>query len=251
MTTPFLVPWHVRVLRLFLPQAPGTDPALYKNMMANVVSKIEYPYRTYLQEKKKHQNALLGYDDSIRAVLTKELFVDSQPPSGSDPLGTAEVYCRGSMSEMMALYEAWEWYVKRVVPPHRLIVFEIGKDSWERLSSALNVSIPRTNPLNPIDPVDNPPIPFPFVNTTGDYYTMMMGQRLLACLLLVSSFLLMTLAGVGVWYCCCRRRRRIRDDCMNTYYSEMYHEDDANDEDVATTASRRWGGSNYSAYKED
>lgn len=250
MTTPFLVPWHVRVLRLFLPQAPGTDTVLYKKMMAAVVSKIEHPYRTYLREMKKQQHVLSG-DVSMSAVLTKDIFHEPQSLT-SDSLGGAhtEVYCRGSIPQMMALYEAWEWYVRSVVPAHRLIVFEIGKDSWEQLSSALNISIPRINPHTPADPVDNPPPPFPFVNTTSDYYTMMMGQRLLACLLIVSLSLSVTLAVVAVWYCCCRARRRHRDAFSDEFYRELYHGDeneDVDEDDIITSSS----SSSSSGYKED
>jgi hypothetical protein len=212
MTTPFQVPWHLRILRLFLPQAPGTETTLYRDMMAAVVAKIEYPYRLFLQEMEKKTNTSeseLTANISIREVLTNDLFLRTPPPNSATPL-SPKVYCRGSVPEMMLLFEAWELYVRSVVPPDRLIVFEIGKDSWGELCGALNVSIPRQHSGD-----SSPSIAFPFINTTSDYYTMMMGQRLLASLILVSLGLSSVLAVVLVWYCCCRSRRRLRDEACN------------------------------------
>ena len=221
MTRKFQIPWHIRVIRLFLPQAPGTEMHLYKDLMSSVVSKIERPYAVYADRMGKwtpHESK------SVESVLGKDLFLENidmhTPAVGSGQATMA--YCRGSTDEMMTLFEAWEFYVRSVVPPERLVVFEIGKDGWEELCAALNVSLPLINPELPRHPTKNPTVPFPHINTTSDYFNMMLGQRLLATLIIVSLSLSFILAVVVMWYCCCRSRRKFREGLSDRHYSEMY-----------------------------
>ena len=188
----YVVPWQVRILRLFLPQAPGTETSLYKRMMAGVVARIEKPYRIDIQH---HSNGGLnevvdnGYD-----------FMNDSPFSQKS--GDNVAYCTGNITVMMDIFNAWNNYVKSIVPSNRLLVFEIGKDGWQELATFLNVSLSASN-----EPRDaGPSKPFPTINTREDYHNMMIAQKFLASLLIVSLSLSFILLVVAVWYYCCRRK---------------------------------------------
>lgn len=219
LSHPFPVPWHARVLRMFLPQAPGTGGDRYREMMAAVVRKIEHPYRVYVHERERlrqlHSHdgdkdvaANSGANLSVGDVLSNEVFQRETPPSStpsaSGHFTSTVVYCRGNITDMMALFDAWEAYVRSVVPADRLVVFRLGRDGWPELCAGLNVSLPVINPHLPPDSVTNPPPPFPLINTSADYYTMMLGKRMVAALILVTLGLSVVLAAVVVWRCCCR-----------------------------------------------
>lgn len=96
--------------------------------------------------------------------------------------GRPELY--EDASTLMAGYEAWMDFVRKTVPPERLLVFDV-RQGWGPLCEFLELPVPST--------------PFPHVNEKAVVDITLMGLTLITYiwpLILASPMLLL--------YCCCR-----------------------------------------------
>ena len=87
-------------------------------------------------------------------------------------------------AEAVAMFEAWNAKVKKIVPGHRLLVFETGKHGWKELAGFLGVRVPDT--------------PYPRTNSMAEFAFVVNLFRVFATLTIVMPCVL-------VW-CLCRPR---------------------------------------------
>jgi len=83
-----------------------------------------------------------------------------------------------------AFFDEWNTYVRRVVPSHRLLVFETGKHGYHELARHLGVKPPK-----------NKDEPYPRTNSTAEFAFVLIIMRVFAVLTLAVPVLV-------AWRCC-------------------------------------------------
>lgn len=106
---------------------------------------------------------------------------------------------------MVDLFDKWNEMVIATVPKERLLVFNTGVDGWEKLCTALNVSIPTKDYRLDNGSVVPLPLPYPHLNTGQDYRSMVLAQKALAVMFVSTPILLCVMIGLCVYKQCSRR----------------------------------------------